>query len=66
MDARKFAAFPRCQDKCPVADDLVPMEKSLAELVASGTVPRDEAARYSSSPEYLDDLIKVRRERGHR
>jgi hypothetical protein len=47
-------------------DDLVPIEKSLAELVAGGVVARDEAARYASSAEYLDDLVKVRRERAHR
>ncbi len=47
-------------------DDLVPMEKSLAELVAGGVVARDEAVRYASSADYLDDLVKVRRERGHR
>ncbi|MBI1948644.1 MAG: PilT/PilU family type 4a pilus ATPase [Deltaproteobacteria bacterium] len=47
-------------------DDLVPMEKSLADLVAGGVVARDEALRYASAPDYLDDLVKVRKERGHR
>jgi twitching motility protein PilT len=44
-------------------DDLIPMEKSLADLVASGAVHRDEALRFAGSPDYLDDLIRVRRER---
>lgn len=43
-------------------DDLIPMEKSLAELVASGAVHRDEALRFAGSPDYLDDLIRIRRE----
>lgn len=47
-------------------DDLVPMEKSLADLVASGVVTREEAAHYAASADYLDDLIKVRKEHGHR
>ena len=47
-------------------DDLVPMEKSLADLVATGVVAREEAARYATSVEYLDDLVKIRRERSHK
>lgn len=47
-------------------DDLIPMEKSLADLVASGAVARDEAARFAGSAEYLDDLVKIRKERGHK
>ena len=47
-------------------DDLVPMEKSLADLVAAGTVARDDAARFASSPDYLDDLVRIRKEKAHR
>jgi hypothetical protein len=42
--------------------DLIPLEKSLADLVVSGTVMREEAMRFAGSPEYLDDLIRIRRE----
>lgn len=42
--------------------DLMPLEKSLADLVVSGTVMREEAMRFAGSPEYLDDLIRIRRE----
>jgi twitching motility protein PilT len=44
-------------------DDLIPMEMSLADLVASGDVDLSEASRYADSPSYLEDLVKVRRER---
>ena len=47
-------------------DDLIPLEKSLSELVAAGTVSFEDAARFASSVEYLDDLVKVRKDRARR
>lgn len=43
-------------------DDLVPIEKSLADHIVAGLIRRDQALRYCSSPDYLDDLVRVRRE----
>jgi Tfp pilus assembly pilus retraction ATPase PilT len=43
-------------------DDLIPIEKSLADLIVAGLIRRDQALRYCSSPDYLDDLVRVRRE----
>ena len=44
-------------------DDLVPIEHSLADLVAGNVVTREEALRWSEQPDYLDDLIRARREK---
>jgi twitching motility protein PilT len=44
------------------SDDLIPMEKSLADLLGSGVITREEAMRWTTSPDYLDDLVRIRRE----
>jgi twitching motility protein PilT len=43
-------------------DDLIPIEKSLADHIVSGLIRREQALRYCTSPDYLDDLVRVRRE----
>ncbi len=41
-------------------EELVSIDWSLAELVASGKVKYEEALKYSDSPTYLNELLKVR------
>lgn len=42
-------------------EEFVPIEKNLAELVASALVTREEALRWTDQVEYLDDLARLRR-----
>ncbi len=41
-------------------EELVSIDWSIADLVASGKVKYDEGMKYADNPSYLNELLKVR------